>query len=96
MKKEVGLFVQYNDTKDIIPLVFGKRVNKDIASPGLRNHEESMTEIVGEKVTGVYMFVQTGAGSTQGKYVHYTNANTGKSVTLQHTGAEDSSCKVNH
>lgn len=95
LKQEVGSFVQYNDKKDIIPLVFGKHVSKDIDSPDLGNYEDSRTEIVGGKVAGVYTFVQTGAGIAQGKYVRYTNAKTGESVTLQHTGAEDSSCKVN-
>lgn len=96
LKKEVGSFVQYNNAKEIIPLVLGKHVSTDSDSPELGNYEDTRIEIVGLKVTGEYTFAQTGAGNTQGKYVRYTSAKTGKSVTFQHTGDDDSSCKVNH
>lgn len=95
LKKEVGSFVQYNDTKEVVPLVFGKHVPTDTDSPDLGNYEEYRTEIVGKKVTGEYMFVQTGAGHRQGRYVRYTSAKTAKSVIFQYVGNNDGSCKVN-
>jgi hypothetical protein len=95
LQREVGSFAQYNDTKEIIPLVFSKHVPTDTDSPDLGNYEDIRTEIVRTKVTGEYTFVQTGAGVRQGKYVRYTNAKTGKSVTFQYAGNNDGSCKVN-
>ncbi len=95
LKKEVGAFVQYNSSTEIIPLVFAKHASTDTDSPGLGNYEDTRTEIVGKKPAGEYTFVQTGAGNTQGKYVRYTSAKTGKAVVFQHTGDDDSSCKVN-
>jgi hypothetical protein len=94
LKKEVGAFVQYNQSKDVIPLVFVRRVDTDTDSPELGNHEITRVEIVGGKAAGQYLFVQTGAGNGQGKYVRYTNAKGAKPVIFQHTGDEDSSCRV--
>ena len=96
LKKEVGSFVQYNNTEEIVPLVLHKHVSTDTDSPALGNYEDFRIEIVGAKVTGEYTFGQTGAGNRQGKYVRYTSAKTGKSVIFQHTGDDDDSCKVNH
>jgi hypothetical protein len=95
LKKEVGSFVQYNDTKETISLVFAKHVPTDTDSPDLGNYEDYRTEIVGKKVTGEYAFVQTGAGVRQGKFVRYTSAKTGKPVIFQYIGDDDGSCKVN-
>ncbi len=95
LKKEVGAFVQYDSATQIIPLVFAKHVGTDTDSAGLGNYEDTRTEIVGKMPAGEYTFVQTGAGNTQGKYVRYTSAKTGKTVVFQHTGDDDSSCKVN-
>lgn len=95
LKKEIGSFVQYNESKEIIPLMFEKFVNTDADSPELGNYEISRIEIINKKIAGEYTFVQTGAGHLQGRYVKYTNAKTGKSVTFQHTGDDDSACKVN-
>ncbi|GGC06369.1 hypothetical protein [Pseudoduganella buxea] len=94
LKKEVGAFVQHDGSTEIIPLVLARHVSTDTDSPGLGNYEATRTGIVGKKPAGEYTFVQTGAGNTQGKYVRYTNAKTGKAVVFQHTGDDDSSCKI--
>lgn len=39
LNKEVGAYVQYNQSKDMIPLVFVKHVDTDTDSPRLCNHE---------------------------------------------------------
>lgn len=93
LKKEVGAFVQYNGSKDGIPLVLTKYVSTDTDSPELGNYEISRIEISDKKVAGEYVFVQTGAGITQGKFVKYKNAKTGKVVTFQSIG-DDPSCKI--
>lgn len=93
--KEIGAVVQYNGSKDIIPLVFVKYVATDTDSPGLGNHELSRLEIHDRKVAGEYVFVQAGAGLRQGKYVKYTSSTTGKTVTLLYTGPDDPECKIN-
>ncbi|AVR98461.1 hypothetical protein C9I28_24585 [Pseudoduganella armeniaca] len=95
LKREVGAFVQYNQSKDFIPLVFVKHVDTDTDSPELGNHEITRIEIVGGKAAGAYLFVQTGAGNRQGKHVRYTSAKGAKPMIFQHTGDEDSSCRVN-
>lgn len=95
LKKEVGAFVQYNGSKETIPLVFAKYVSMDTDSPDLGNYEISRIEINEKKVTGEYIFSQSGAGNTQGKSVKYKSAKTGKAVTFQYVG-DDPSCKINH
>jgi len=95
LKKEIGAFVQYNGSKEIIPLVFTKYVATDTDSPGLGNYEISRIEINNKKVTGEYIFYQTGAGHTQGKYVKYINEKTGKTTSFMETDADDPSCKIN-
>ncbi|AXA94023.1 hypothetical protein [Massilia sp. YMA4] len=77
LKKEVGALVQYNQSKDVIPLLFIKHVDTDTDSAELGNHEMTRVEIVGGKAAGDYLFVQTGAGNRQGKYVRYTSAKAG-------------------
>jgi hypothetical protein len=94
LKKEVGALVQYNQSKDVIPLLFIKHVDTDTDSPELGNHEITRIEIVGGRATGEYLFVQTGAGIRQGKYVRYTSMKGAKPVIFQHTGDEDSSCRI--
>ena len=94
LKKEIGAFVQYNGSKDIIPLVFSKFVPTDTEDPGLGNYEIYRTEIVDKKITGEYMFAQTGAGNKQGKYAKYTNFRTGKQISLQYSSAEGTDCKI--
>ena len=96
LKKEIGAFVQYGGSKEIIPLVFNKYTNTDTDSPDLGNYEISRIEISKNKVTGEYIFVQTGAGNTQGKYVKYINYKTGKSMTFMAIGDDDPSCKINN
>ena len=95
LKKEVGAFIQYNGSKISIPLVLTKHVNTDTDAPDLGNYEATRIEIVEKKVAGEYVFAQTGAGVTQGRYVKYRNGKTGKVVTFQHAG-DDPSCKVNY
>lgn len=95
LKKEVGAFAQYNDSKEIIPLVFIRYVSTDTDSPELGNYEISRIEVNDRKVTGEYVFVQAGAGNAQGKYVKYKNTKTGKSTIFMHTGDGDPSCKIN-
>ena len=96
LKKEVGTFVQYNSSKEIIPVVFTKYTRTDTDSPGLGNYEISRVEVSDGKVNGEYFFVQTGAGSTQGRYVKYTNLKTGRSTIFMHTGDNDPACKINY
>lgn len=93
LNKEVGSFVQYNGSTESIPLVLAAHVDTS-DSPGLGNYEETRIEIVGSRVAGEYTFVQTGAGNTQGKYVRYTSAKTGRQATFQYAGDDDSTCKV--
>lgn len=95
LKKEVGAFVQYNGSKQIIPLVLTRHVSTNTDSPDLRNYEISRLEINEKKVAGEYVFAQTGAGVTQGKYVKYRSAKTGKVVTFQYAG-DDASCKISY
>ena len=95
LKREVGAFVQYNGSKQIIPLVMTKNVSTDTDSPDLGNYETSRVEISEKKVGGEYVFAQTGAGITQGKYVKYRSAKTGKVVTFQYAG-DDASCKISY
>ncbi|MFI4919854.1 MAG: hypothetical protein ACHP65_09900 [Legionellales bacterium] len=94
LKKEVGAFVQYNNSKAIIPLVYFKYVPTDTDDPGLGNYEIYRLEIVGKKITGEYMFAQTGAGNQQGKYVRYTNFRTGEKISLQYTSGDEPDCKI--
>ncbi len=96
LKKEVGAFIQYNGSKETIPLVFAKYVSTDTDSPNLGNYEISRIEIVDKKITGEYIFSQTGAGNTQGKSVEYKKFKTGKSMTFMYMGDDDPSCKINH
>lgn len=63
LKREVGAFVQYNQSRDLIPLVFVKHVDTDTGSPELGNHAITRIEIVGGHAAGEYLFVQTGAGN---------------------------------
>ena len=86
--KEIGAFAQYNHAKTSIPLVFVKFVSTDTDSPELGNYELTRVEVVDKKVTGEYVFIQTGAGIRQGRYVKYKSANGSKSVILQHIGGE--------
>jgi hypothetical protein len=95
LKKEVGAFAQYNGSKEIIPLVFKKYVATDTDSPGLGNYEISRIEIKDKKVTGEYIFFHTGAGHTQGKYVIYKNAKTGKATLFMEIPDDNPSCKIN-
>lgn len=96
LKKEVGAFIQYSSSKEIIPLVFTKYISADTDYPSLGNYEISRVEISDSKINGVYVFVQTGAGNTQGKYVKYTDLKTGKSTIFVHTGDDDPACKINN
>lgn len=95
LKKEVGSFVQYNNSKEIIPLVFAKHSSTDTESPDLGNYEILRIEVSKNKVSGEYTAVQSGAGIRQGKYIRYTNHKTGKSTTFMATGDEDDFCKIN-
>jgi len=94
LKKEVGAFVQYNASKETIPLVFTKYVSTDTDSPNLGNYEISRVEIVDKKIAGEYVFIQSGAGNTQGKYVVYTKSKTGKKITFMYTGDNHADCKI--
>ncbi|WBS04828.1 hypothetical protein OU994_11400 [Pseudoduganella sp. SL102] len=95
LKKEVGSFVQYNHTKEIIPLVLSTHLDTDTESPDLGNYEDTRIEILGNRVTGEYKFIQTGAGHRQGRYVRYTSAKNVKPVIFHHTGSDDdTSCKL--
>jgi len=94
LKKEVGAFVQYNSSKENIPLVFTKYVSTDTDSPDLGNYEISRVEIVDKKIAGEYVFIQSGAGNTQGKYVVYTKPKSGKKITFMYTGDNDVDCKI--
>ncbi len=93
--KEIGAFVQYNNAKSSIPLVFVKFVPTDTDSPGLGNYELTRVEVVDKKVTGEYVFVQTGAGNRQGRYVTYKSAKYPKPVLLQQSDENDPRCKFN-
>jgi len=95
LKKEVGAFVQYNGSQENIPLVLTKYVSTDTDSPELGNYEISRIAIGDKQVAGEYVFVQSGAGITQGKFVKYKNAKTGKAVTFQSSG-DDPFCKINY
>lgn len=94
-RKEIGAFAQYNRGKSSVPLVFIKFVPTDTDSPGLGNYELTRVELVGKKVTGEYVFVQTGAGNRQGSYVTYKSAKFPKPILLQRTGEHDRDCKFN-
>lgn len=95
LKKEIGAFVQYSGSREIIPLVLTKHVSTDTDSPELGNDEISRIEISAKKVAGEYVFTQSGAGVTQGRYVKYKSAKTGKAVTFQFSGA-DPYCTINY
>jgi hypothetical protein len=94
LKKEIGAFVQYHASKEIIPLVFTKYVRTETDSPNLGNYEISRVEIVDKKIAGEYVFIQSGAGIAQGKYVVYTKSKTGKHITFMYTGDNDADCKI--
>lgn len=94
-QKEIGAFAQYNRAKSSIPLVFIKFVPTDTDSPGLGNYEFTRVEVVDKKVTGEYVFIQTGAGNRQGRLVKYKSAKFPKPIVLQHTGEDDRDCKFN-
>jgi hypothetical protein len=91
--KEIGAFAQYNHAKSSIALVFVKLVPTDTDSPGLGNYELTRLEVVGTKVTGEYVFVQTGAGIRQGRYVTYKSAKFPKPILLQKTSDDSGDCK---
>ncbi|WP_444845304.1 hypothetical protein [Duganella caerulea] len=93
--KEIGAFAQYNGAKTSIPLVFVKYVPTDTDEPGLGNYELTRVEVVDKKVTGEYVFVQTGAGIRQGRYVTYKSAKYPKPILLQKSYEDDPSCKFN-
>lgn len=93
--KEIGAFAQYNGAKESIPLVFVKYIPTDVDSPGLGNYELTRVEVVGRKVTGEYVFVQTGAGIRQGRYVTYKSAKYPKPILLQEGYENDPRCKFN-
>lgn len=94
-QKEIGAFAQYDGAKSSIPLVFVKLVATDTDSPGLGNYELTRVEVVGKKLTGEYVFTQTGAGNRQGRFVKYKSARFPKPIVLQHTGEDDRDCKFN-
>lgn len=95
-KKEIAAFAQYNGAKSSIPLVFHKFVATDTDSPGLGNYELTRVEVVDKKVTGEYIFVQTGAGNRQGRYVTYKSAKFRKPILLQRSSGDgDLDCKFN-
>lgn len=94
-QKEIGAFAQYNHSKSSIPLVFVKFVATDPDSPALGNYELTRVEVVDKKVTGEYVFVQTGAGNRQGRYVTYKSAKYPKPVLLQQSDESDPGCKFN-
>jgi septal ring-binding cell division protein DamX len=73
-QKEIGAFAQYDRAKLSIPLVFIQYVATDTDSPGLGNYELTRVEVVNKKVTGEYVFIQTGAGNRQGRLVRYKSA----------------------
>lgn len=93
--KEIGAFAQYNNSKESIPLVFVKFVPTDTDSPDLGNYELTRVEVVDKKVTGEYVFVQTGAGNRQGRYVTYKSARHPRPVLLQQGDENDPRCKFN-
>ena len=94
LKREVGAFVQYHSSKEIIPLVFTKYVSTDADSPELGNYEISRIEIIDKKISGEYVFIQSGAGVTQGRYAVYTKYKTGKNIIFMYAGDDDKACKV--
>lgn len=94
--KEIGAFAQYNGAKSAIPLVFVKSVPTDTDSPGLGNYELTRVEVIDKKVAGEYVFVQTGAGIRQGRYVTYKSVKFPKPILLQYFGSnDDGDCKFN-
>jgi hypothetical protein len=93
--KEIGAFAQYNRSKSSIPLVFVKLVPTDTDSPELGNYELTRVEVVDKKVTGEYVFVQTGAGNRQGRYVTYKSAKYPKPILLQQGYENDPRCQFN-
>ena len=93
--KEIGAFAQYNKAKSSIPLVFVKFVPTDTDSPDLGNYELTRVEVVNKKVTGEYVFVQTGAGNRQGRYVTYKSAKYPKPILLQQGYENDPRCQFN-
>lgn len=95
LQKEVGAFVQYNNSKEIIPVVFKSYRALDADSPELGNHEITRLEIVDKKIAGEYVFSQTGAGNTQGKSVTYKKSAMAKPVTFMYSGGDaDPACKI--
>jgi hypothetical protein len=96
LQKEIGAFVQYNDSKEIIPLVFESYRPLDSDSPNLGNYEIKRLEILRNKTEGEYVISQTGAGNTQGKSVTYKKSTTGKPITFMYLGDDDDpTCKIN-
>jgi hypothetical protein len=92
VSKEAGAFVAYSAPKEPIPLIFTKYVPTDTDSPDLGNYDIYRTEIFNNKVTGQYVFGQTGAGIRQGKYATYKNFRTGKTMSFEFVGDKLSDC----
>ena len=96
LQKEVGAVIQYNGSKETIPLVFRNYRAIDTDSPDLGNYEITRVEVVDKKLAGEYVFSQTGAGNTQGKSVTYKKSPTSKPITFMYLGDdEDPACKIN-
>lgn len=95
LQKEVGVFVQYNGSKESIPLVRKTYRRLDTDSPGLANDEITRIEIADGKIAGEYVFSQTGAGNKQGKSVTYRKAATAKPIEFMYSGDDDDpDCKI--
>lgn len=96
LNKEVGAVIQYSSSKKTIPLVFLKYIKTDQENPGLENYEIHRLEVVGEKVTGVYILQKTGAGNKSGVFIEYKNYEKNKSVIFMKSGGEmdDPSCTL--
>jgi hypothetical protein len=92
--KEIGAVVQYAGSRETIPVVFTQFVETDPDEPGLGNYELTRVEVLNGRVSGEYVFFQTGAGIRQGRGVAYRKSKTSKPVLFQYTSSEYGTCAL--
>lgn len=85
----VGAFVDYNNSKNRISLVFADEVQGDGVATG--DYQRYWLEIENKKVTGQYVEYGTYSGNAGGNYIKYTNSKQ-KKVTLFRIATIDSPC----
>lgn len=93
LSREVGAFVQYVGSKDMIPLVFTNFVKTDMEeNPDAGNYEITRVEVINGKISDEYVFSQVGLGIRQGKMVTYRKSKTAKAITFYYSSDGEGGC----